>query len=81
MDPEAVVQRLNVALAFFPEQARLGLLEVLSMPDDDRIQEIGRVYREGRHPGLAELFMDLEATPTARRRVVAQLRAIILREN
>jgi hypothetical protein len=52
MDPEALDQRLHVALTFLPGLLRRDLLRVLVLPDEDRVREIGRLHQEGTQPGL-----------------------------
>ena len=63
MDPEALDQRLHVALTFLRRPARRELLRVLALPEEERVREIGRLYQEGTNPGLVELLMDLEEDP------------------
>ncbi len=44
------------------------------MPDEERAQAIGNMYREGVTPNLAELLIDLEEEPELRELLVAELR-------
>jgi hypothetical protein len=76
MDRHALDQRLNVALAFSTPSLRRELLRILDQPDEERVREIGEVYRAGTSPGFAELLMDLEEAPRIRKLMAARLRSI-----
>jgi hypothetical protein len=73
VDPDAVDQRLNTALAFFSSSGRRELLRILDLLDEERIREISRLYQDGTSLGVAELLMDLEAEPSIRRVAAAKL--------
>ena len=52
------------------------MLRVLSLPDDKRAAAIATFYADPRLRPLAELMMDLEASPGVRAVLVTELREI-----
>lgn len=69
-------QRLRRSVEGFPPAVRGGLLDALTAPDAERAAAIGRLYRSGKAPALAELLIDLEEEPAAKALVVGELRRL-----
>lgn len=71
----ALERRLREVMPQFPDRTRAYLLQVLTLPDDERAREIGALFRSGIAPSLAEILIDLEEDPAARALMVGQLRS------
>ena len=71
-----VENELRKRLGVLGAEARAAVLRVLSLPDDKRAAAIATFYADPRLRPLAELMMDLEASPGVRAVLVTELREI-----
>jgi hypothetical protein len=69
-----VENALRRRLRVLGPNARSAVLRVLSLPDDKRATAIGTFYADPRLRPLAELMMDLEASPGVRVVLTTELR-------
>ena len=76
-----VENELRKRLAVLGAEARAAVLRVLSLPDEKRAAAIGTLYADLRLRPLAELMIDLEASPGVRAVLVTELREIEHRED
>ena len=53
-----------------------GLIRILELPDEERARAIGVIHAEDLMPNMAELLIDLEANPVARRLLLVELRRL-----
>lgn len=68
-------QRLRAAVDAFPAPVRAELLRILQLPEEERAQAIGELYRWGAVPKLAELLIDLEEERAAKALVLGATRS------
>jgi hypothetical protein len=65
---------LRLRLEALGHAARLELLRVLGLTDEERATQIGTFYADPRLQAMAELLMDVEDDPAAREIVITELR-------
>jgi hypothetical protein len=67
---------VQVIHSLAPDVART-LLNVLTLPDEDRARRIGTLFQAGGAPALAELLMDVEEDPGIRRLLAVELKVAL----
>jgi len=72
--PLPAEEQLAEALAAYPPQVRSLMLEVLTLPDEERAKRIGQFYADPRSRSFAELLIDPEEDPATRAVLVGMLR-------
>jgi hypothetical protein len=68
-------ERLLEVLSLFSPEQRRALLNVLSLPDEERATTIGEVHKRG-GGSAAELLIDLEEDPIRRIKVLSMLQVL-----
>ena len=66
--------RTAEALAAYPQRVRSLMLEVLALPDAERVRRIGKLHADERSRDFAEVLIDLEEDPAARAFFVGMLK-------
>ena len=74
MDEVPIERRLRDRIDGLGPRVRTLLLAVLHLPEDRRAARIGELYADERTRAFAELLIDVEAEPSLRGFVIAELR-------
>jgi hypothetical protein len=71
-----IERRLQEAVAAIPPDLRPSILHALTLPDEERAAGIGRLWKDERTRGIAEMLIDLEEDRALKAAVLGELRPL-----